>query len=386
MQRTLILAFLLLAVALPLVAQEQSQTIAVVSGVVSSVDAANHTLTLISGLVPIDASSASIVDAIGDPADFSSVKVGALVEATVLPRAGNSPMLARALRVQQPPNGMLSGIIQAIDLPNGTLTIAGLTVHVTNTTIFEGTIAAINPKTLAELKTGQQVTVTLNADATGLVATRIRVGAPTPDMVILFTATLRGIGGDVWMVTGGPYSSFHVTSSTTITGAPRIGDLIRVVARIDAGVLTAISVEGNVIRIQPPIIPPSVSSVIGVLLEQTDKQIVVDTSVTRQTIFLSSTTQFVGGPHVGDLVRVDYSSVDGQPVARTVTKVDQPIFTAFVGVVTTISGSDWTIGSWHVIVNAQTMISGDPRVGDRVQVVGKREQNGTITAISINKV
>ena len=91
------------------------------------------------------------------------------------------------------------------------------------------------------------------------------------------------------------------------------------------------------------------------------------------------------------------SSVDsaGANVALSIMKSSPPSTEMHItGTVSSINGTSWTIspgppGSmapvFLVQVNAQTKIVGDPKVGDRVEVIAQLTRDGAV-AISITKL
>lgn len=93
-------------------------------------------------------------------------------------------------------------------------------------------------------------------------------------------------------------------------------------------------------------------------------------------------TRFVGQPQVGDRVEVKFHvDAQGHAVADRVRKEDaeQPADEVeFSGTVETITGSQWTISGRMVQVNASTLIEGNPKVGDTVEVHARNSAQGLV--------
>jgi hypothetical protein len=122
------------------------------------------------------------------------------------------------------------------------------------------------------------------------------------------------------------------------------------------------------------------------------------------TVAVKAQTKISGNPQVNDGVEVT-ASIDaaGNYTAISIFKlgiVPPPLQVHLSGVVKSMSTSlsfppitTWTIGpsaglgpDFMVQVNAQTEISGDPKVGDRVDVIAESSSTGAYVAISITKV
>lgn len=122
------------------------------------------------------------------------------------------------------------------------------------------------------------------------------------------------------------------------------------------------------------------------------------------TFSVDSKTAF-GGPREGsgikslaDLKVKDDVSVTATPrntalyALRVMKMMEAPVPTeTMMGTVVSIGTSSWVIKTAEghevtVLVNAQTRIAGEPKVGDRVNVLGQRDAAGSFTALAIVKL
>jgi hypothetical protein len=357
----------------------------VADGIVASVDGAARRYTVGGGRIIIDASGAVVRDFDGTVATFDIVRPSLEVSAVIESRtyAPNEPLTALSLQVVRRPSDILNGTIDSIDLDASTITVLGQIIHVGPDTGIGGEVASLDPKSLSELRVGESVRVTLDGNPAQLTAFRIQVIAPRAATVVSFLGTLVSYENQIFRLEGAPYNTVYVTSATSLAVTTfRTGMKLMFIARIDDGVATALVVTQT--PPEPTIPPIRIFSFRGPLLERSADSIVVNDGSQRLRFTVTAATQFVGDPKVGDLVQVDFQAAN-PPVAITVTKLNQSTSIVFTGPIVAINGSDWTIGAFHVVVNAQTMITGDPKVGDRVLVLGKRDANDVITATAIQK-
>jgi uncharacterized protein DUF5666 len=116
---------------------------------------------------------------------------------------------------------------------------------------------------------------------------------------------------------------------------------------------------------------------------------VSDTSWTigGQAFAIDDGTIFVGAPGLGDFVEVRFHlDSSGNPVADRIRKEDAAgDELEFRGLVEAIGASSWTVSGRVVGVNAQTVITGNPKLGDLVEVRANRAPDLTLTATSIQR-
>jgi hypothetical protein len=189
--------------------------------------------------------------------------------------------------------------------------------------------------------------------------------------------------------------TIHVTADTSFGGIRGVGDILsnqvaQVQANAVAGSLVATSV---LVFAQTP--PPSL------LIHGTVKNIsagswvITDLRGKDVTVVVNAQTKIIGDPKLGDevdvLINVDSASSN---VAVSIMKsIAPPLEVHLSGWVSSISATSWTISgppgsmapAFLIQVNAQTKISGDPRVGDRVDVIAKPSSTGFV-ALSITKI
>jgi hypothetical protein len=193
--------------------------------------------------------------------------------------------------------------------------------------------------------------------------------------------------------------TIHVTADTSIgggRGSGALGDIlpnqvVQMQANAVGGSLVATSI---LVFFESP--PPSILVHGTVKSIGADSWVITDGRGKDVTVVVNAQTKIVGDPKVGDAVDV-VISVDsaGANVAVSIMKsITTPLQIHLSGRVSAISGTSWTISpgppgsmapAFLVQVNAQTKIVGDPKVGDRVDVIAKSTSDGFV-AISITKI
>jgi hypothetical protein len=68
---------------------------------------------------------------------------------------------------------------------------------------------------------------------------------------------------------------------------------------------------------------------------------------------------------------------------NTSVKDDDQTPADFSGIVEMITPKQWTIGGWPLIIESQTQIKGNPKVGDLVQVSTVQREDGSFSALEI---
>jgi hypothetical protein len=390
MQRTarFILVLLFLAPALfaqpddgqPFVQQPLAQ------GIVSAVDAPNFLIHIAGGQIIIDARAAEFRDAWNAPSSFAAVRPGAHIATVIIPGVygPTTPLNARIVQILTQPLGSLTGTIEAVDIEGGTFTLLGKKVRVDEQTRMGGQIPSRDPKSVADLEVGFTVHVELNGSLDELVASRVFVHSPRPDQTIAFTGTVLSIQGNVWTIQGRETTTVFVTSLTSIDRMAVVGSMVQVRARVDAGQITATSIE---LYAPPRVSPPSITqTIVGILTARTAETITVNNGPATTEIFIASFTRFIDDPQVGDNVRVTVMRNGDRLSAISVEKFTGPVVFLVVGPVLEINGNTWRVGEYEVVINDATVIHGAPVVGDRVRVLGERQANGVIVARTIDKL
>ena len=303
---------------------EKAPNGATAGGVVESVN--GNLIQLAGGLVTIDATGARI-NVRGKDASIASIEPGMLVFAALTNADvhANAPLPAATIVATTLPEATLFGPVQSVDTNAKTLTLLGRTIHVTDETSFGG----IHRKrdndaapSLADILPNHIVQVVAEEKDGKLVATSILLLAPAPPEVHLTRGEVKSIGTDSWVI-----------------GRDRGDDI---------------------------------------------------------TVVVNAQTKIVGSPKVGDTVellyRVDSSNAF---VAISIVKFDRPtpptfpVIFRFHGEVKLISDSAWVIqreeNEQKVIVNGSSKIEPGIKVGDNVEVIAQRNDDGTATALAIMK-
>ncbi|HWS71316.1 MAG TPA: DUF5666 domain-containing protein, partial [Thermoanaerobaculia bacterium] len=217
--RHIIVALLLLAIAAAAHAGEFFDQKPLAEGFVSSVDPFWHLVKINGGQLVIDASDAEIRGpAPNDISSFDAIRPGAHI-AVVFQRGkylNHQPLPATIIQVLRQPVGTITGEIESVDVAGGTFKILGQTIRATDATQYGGSVASLDPKTLAELPVGRSVTVFLDGDINSLTAQRVYVIAPLPDSQVVVSGILKKIDGGTWYLLHSTIDSFKVIRTTTI--------------------------------------------------------------------------------------------------------------------------------------------------------------------------
>ncbi len=283
---------------------------------------AGSLILLANGLVTIDTTGAAIS---GDASSVSAIVPGSLVFAVIKDGdvAANAPLPASFVGVSRVSPVTLSGPVTSVDLANSTLTLLGRTIHVTAQTTFEGFPIGPAAHGLSDIVAGEVVQVDATGSAGALVATNVRV-LVFPVRLTIVHGVVKTIASDFWVITSdGKDVTVAVNAKTVIVGGPKVGDTVDVAANADsAGHYTAVSIIKSGFIVPGP-----------------------------------------GELHI-------------------------------TGFVKTITATQWTVGLGPpgsmapdvlVAVNEKTQITGNPKVGDRVEVVGTASTRGLV-ATSITKL
>ncbi len=287
-----VVALLLSVLALPALGQSALAPIAyfppTVDSVVSKVN--GPILDVLDGALQLDVTNAKITggdDRIANPLPWSGILPGSRVVAQVivpdvLPAVFPPRLVATSVVVFLANSGNLSGLIQGVDVAQGTFTLLDTTVKTTAATEWSGTRADGNPvKGLADLTVGMQANVAVTADASGVTAKSVFAWAPPTTRIVAFRGRVEKIDGAVWTIGG---HVVQVNSDTKIVGDPGVGDLVDVLEKIQilppgsmAPTMIPVAISITKVSVTPPpptgrtiefdgvveFIPPSPASVNG---------------------------------------------------------------------------------------------------------------------------
>ena len=352
-------------------------------------------VTLLGGLVSFDAEGATVRFADGTPGTTASLAVGQRIVAFLASPA--PPLKASSIVVfQERADVTLTGTVGSVDASAGTLGLLGLTLKVTDRTVFGGPWDGAGRAGLGELKVGDLVLVAAKADGGVLVATRVLKLSPTPTPTVRFHGVVASIGTERWTfkLADGTTTTVKVDARTKIVGEPRVGDEVDVLARRESdGSLLAVLIQRPV---EPP---PPTERYAGMLKELTRTSAVVGPRVGDGPDWLfvvNAETRLVGDPRVGDDVGVlALQQADCSLLALVIAKVvtvPPGAEVAFDGLLKSTSAAGsmgaavWLVDETRVHVTRSTVVRGSPAVGDRVHVEGLRNPDGSVLAKLVAKL
>lgn len=207
---------------------------ATVHGVVTSVSA--NLIAIADGLITIDATGAKITVGRKGDATIADIRPGMLLFATVqTPAASNEPLAATLINATDVADATLFGPVESIDRTARTISILGRTIQITDETSFGG-IARDGAPGLDDLLPGHLVQVQTEAVDGKLVATSVTILAPLPPVIATTRGTVKSIGADAWVINSEREGdvTYAIDAQTKIVGAPKVGDTVEVLYRIDS--------------------------------------------------------------------------------------------------------------------------------------------------------
>jgi len=184
---------------------------------------------------------------------------------------------------------------------------------------------------------------------------------------------------DVWVISSGIVT---LTGATVIDAGIEVGDLVQVHGVISAGLLVA----GTITLVDgDPVGSGTEVEFFGTIESITGSVYVI----TGKTVNTDALTLIDPGLMVGDLVKVGaILNADGTYLASAIQLAIMPApeDLTFTGAVESISDSQWLVGGMTFLVDAETVITGDPLVGDMVLVTYVEQSDGSFLALEITKV
>jgi hypothetical protein len=347
-------------------------------------------VSLLDGLVSLDATGAAVRFTDGTPGTTSDLAAGQRIAAFV--DASASPLKATSIVVLlQRTDVALTGKVEAIDATARSFTILGFTVQVTDGTAFGGPRDGAGRSGLGELKVGELVLVSARADSGSLVATRVLKLSPAPTPTVRIHGTVDSIGTESWAIVlrDGSRVLVKVDAETKVVGNLAAGDEVDVLARREAdGSLLAILIQKSV----PPL-PVPTERYHGIVKEigPTAWTIGPRSGDEGNRVFaVSERTRIEGAPRVGDEVGVlAQKQADGTFLALLIAKVTvtPPVSEVrFEGLLKRMSLGLWLVDETRVLVVGSTVVVGRPEVGDRVRVEGLKQPDGTVLARRVTKI
>ena len=359
-------------------------------GTVSSYDDATKTLTLLGGSIAVDVSHARIVGKNGSDT-LNPLRPG--LQVSIQLEAG-SRLSAWLVEQKTESPASLTGPVDQIDLGAGTFIVDGVVIRPNANTAWRG---GADVRSLAELQAGQAVNVDVDGDAAGIIAQQIFVVGFIPSMIEDLWGFVTKIENDLWTITTATGDSVVIRVANTTTfnsadgiGFPGLGEFVHVTLGNASGNNPAPALV--ITDFPPPQQQTQFSyAVFGTLSELTANSVTI-TDLNNHTLTLpvDANTRFFRGAKLGDYVEVRVRVDDAMKnqIVVQVIKTNRLIRLGVTGVVQKIEGDTWTVaGYWKVIVTPQTKLINNPRLGDKVRVVGESEQGSdTIRALEIERL
>ena len=305
--------------------------------------------------------------------------------------------------MEGPPPAAIEGTITSVNIP-----FAGggpIVTLLDGLVSFDATGAKVRfadgtEGTTASLAAGQRIVAYVDGSVSPLKATGIVVLVQRDDVALTgkveavdTTAKTLTVLGFTVKVTdrtafGGPFDGAGQAGLADL----KVGDLVLVAAKAEAGSLVATRVMKLAPSVDPTVRLHGVVESIG-----TESWTITAKDGTKAVVKVSSETKIVGEPKAGDEVDVlARRQSDGSLLALLIAKYVVPPTVPterYQGVVKSISTTSCTIGPKAgdgpdrlFAVNAQTKIVGDPKIGDEVGVLAQKQADGSYLAVAIVKV
>ena len=295
-----------------------------------------------------------------------------------------------ASREMHPRAGTISGIVQRVDgnlirLADGLITVDASGAKIIVGRGHEATVADIEP--------GMLLFATLGADGKASMITATRFGDATlvgaVDSVDVAARTLTLLGYTIHVDDDTSFGGYHKGEDVDLSDI-MMNQLIQV--QVDA--VNGRLVAREVLILAP--LPPQVGHVRGTVKSIGTESWEIQTEKEVVTVVVNAQTKIAGSPKVGDTVEVLYSIDNAnQKIAISIIKfepIPTPKIVQFHGKVKSIAGTTWVVtvdGSNEdktFTVNERTKVTGDPHVGDFVQVLASEGDGGALTAIAVMKL
>ena len=216
------------------------------------------------------------------------------------------------------------------------------------------------------------------ATVTVLAGQFTQVGLNEPPAAPSFRVTGEGVvtsRGDVWVVAG---RTFATNAATTVVDDPQIGDWVTVEGSLLPG---GAALAERIVLVRRASVENQFAFV-GLVDSVSETQWVI----AGRQVNVDAQTQIDAGLEAGSLVRVDGRLGEGGALwAVSIQEVESSGF-QFVGVVQSIAADQWRIADITVTVGVSTTIVPGLKVGDRVQVNGEIQPDGTWLALLIQPV
>lgn len=219
-----------------------------VTGFVTTVS--GNLITVLNGAITIDATGATFQKRDGS-ATIADVKPGSQIFAHIRnPEAPAGTLLqASNIIIFEPPDGILNGPVQSVDIAGSAITMFGTRIVVTPNTRIQTIRSREGAGTIADIKPGDQAAVEVSISGSALVAETILVLPSVPNRVV--EGTVKSITPTSWVITTRTGDvAVTVDDQTRIDPNIKVGDAVVVMAFAAGGQITAVTI------IERPTIPP----------------------------------------------------------------------------------------------------------------------------------
>jgi hypothetical protein len=205
----------------------------------------------------------------------------------------------------------------------------------------------------------------------------------TPGITEPTAEVKKHIEGWVRRIEGGRWTIGEITvdtdAETEYIGDPGVGSYVEanLLVRADGSYLAQLIVE-----LGGPEATPERMEFTGIV-----EAIAADRWTVRGiTFMIDGDAQIDDGIQIGDFVTVIAERRAGGEIWAMEIRELSPEVRQFSGRVDSINGSTWTVGSYSFTVNGDTQMSGDPGLGDYVDVEALEYPDGRVIATSIYRV
>ena len=296
---------------------------ATVSGVVTS--RTGNIIAIAEGVITIDATGAKVIVGRHTNATVEDIQPGMVVFAALrdVTTRADGPLLATLITATPASDASMTGVVENVDLVNRRLTLLRQSVSVDDDTSFGGARQG-EVDGLEDIQRNQIVQVQADAVNGRLVAREVLVLSPVIPEVRRLRGTVETIAAESWTIRndeGGATVTVVINGRTKIAGSPKVGDKVEVLYEIDAA---HAFIALTILKVEP--LPP-----------------------------------------IPQIVRV-------HGIVRAIDR--------------TVDGSLWTVSEndgseQKVRITPRTkVLSSDINVGDRVEVLAIRKDDGTLEALS----
>ncbi len=311
---------------------------------------------------------------------------GSAVTLRIGAREADGRFRADAAVVERKDALALEGEITSVASDGRSMEVLGVRVELDGHTAFGGRGQGSLVRSGADLRPGMMAKVSLTStSARSLQAADVRIRSsngrstrvmsgrsqePGEDQEL--KGTVEQVSDAAWTIDG---HVLAVDEGTIFIGAPGLGDFVEARFHLDS--------NGNPVadRIRK-------EDGTGDELEFRGLVEAIGASswtISGRVVGINAQTVITGNPQVGDLVEVRADRAPDLTLTATAIHREDAANDEqeFRGVVSAIGTSSWTIGGVVVLVDSATVILGDPKVGDDVEVRANRASDGTLTATRI---